>query len=67
MNLIRERSEEAKVRFSMEISPDPKDNPFCFCAEQGKANFVITLNPTDFPQDLLKAIVISPLAMAKLS
>ncbi|MGI0085617.1 MAG: putative toxin-antitoxin system toxin component, PIN family, partial [Nitrososphaerales archaeon] len=66
VNLIRERSEEVKVRSSMEISPDPKDDPFCLCAEQGKANLVITLNPTDFPQDLLNATVVSPLAMAEL-
>lgn len=65
VNLIRERAEEIKVRSSIEISPDPKDDPFCLCAEQGKADFVVTLNPDDFPQDVLKAKVVSPLtAMA---
>jgi putative PIN family toxin of toxin-antitoxin system len=62
INLIRERAEEVKVRSSIEISPDPKDDPFCLCAERGKADFIVTLNPADFPQDLLKARVVLPLA-----
>jgi len=42
------------------ISPDPGDDPFCLCAEQGRADFVVTLNPKDFPQDRLKATVVLP-------
>jgi hypothetical protein len=34
INLIRERAEEVKVRSSVEISPDPDDDPFCHCSEQ---------------------------------
>ncbi len=60
INLIRERAEEVKVRSSIEISPDPKDDAFCLCAESGKADFVITLNPKDFPQARLKARVLLP-------
>ena len=60
VNLIRERADEVRVRSSAEISPDPKDDPFCLCAEQGKADFIVTLNPKDFPQDRLKATVVSP-------
>jgi predicted nucleic acid-binding protein len=60
INLIRERAEEVKVRYSVEISPDPGDDPFCLCADQGKADFILTLNPRDFPQDRLKATVVSP-------
>ena len=60
MNLIRERAEEVKVRYSVEISPDPEDDPFCLCSEDGKANFIVTLNPKDFPQGGLEATVISP-------
>ena len=60
VNLIGERAEEVKVRPSVEISPDPKDDPFCLCAEQGKADFIVTLNLKDFPQDRLKAKVIPP-------
>lgn len=60
VNLIRERAEEVKLRSSTDISPDPKDEPFCLCAEEGTADFVITLNPRDFPQDRLKPKVIRP-------
>lgn len=37
VNLIRERAEEVRIRSKVEISPDPDDDPFCLCAEQGKA------------------------------
>ena len=47
-----------------EISPDPKDDPFCLCSEEGNADFIVTLNPKDFPQERLRAKVISPEAMA---
>jgi len=60
VNLIRERAEEVEVRSSIRISPDPKDDPFCLCAEQGKADFVVTLNAGDFPEGQLKAKVVSP-------
>ena len=60
VNLIRERAEEIKVHASPHISPDPNDDPFCFCAEQGKADFILTLNLKDFPQDRLKATVVLP-------
>lgn len=60
INLIRERAEPVKVRSSGEISPDPDDNPFCLCSEQGDADFIVTLNPKDFPQDHLKAKVVLP-------
>jgi hypothetical protein len=30
VNLIRERAKEAKARASIEISPDPGDDPFPF-------------------------------------
>ncbi len=33
VNLIRERAEEVKVHASAQISPDPKDDPFCLCSE----------------------------------
>ena len=60
VNLIRESGEEVRVRYSIEISPDPGDDPFCLCAEQGRANIIVTLNPKDFPQDRLQAMVILP-------
>ena len=61
INLIRERAEEVKARSAAEISPDPKDDPFCVCAEQGNSDFIVTLNPSDFPADRLKATVLSPI------
>ncbi len=60
INLIRERAEEVKVHASAQISPDPKDDAFCLCAEQGTADFIVTLNLKDFPQDRLKATVVLP-------
>jgi uncharacterized protein len=60
INLIRELAEGVKVRSSVEISPDPDDDPFCLCAEKGKADFIVTLNPKDFPEDYLKAKVVPP-------
>jgi len=65
INLIRDRAESVKVRSVIEISPDPKDDPFCLCAEQGKADFVVTLNAKDFPQDVLSAKVVLPAQFAK--
>ena len=65
VNLIRERSEEVRLGSSIEISPDPSDDPFCVCAERGKADFVVTLNPKDFPQERLSAKVVLPSAFAK--
>jgi predicted nucleic acid-binding protein len=67
INLIRERAEEVKVGPSVEISPDPKDDSFCLCAEQGRADFILTLNLKDFPQDRLKTTVVLPGASFVLS
>ena len=60
INFIRERGESVEIRTSSEISPDPKDDAFCICAEGGSADFIFTLNPKDFPQSRLKAKVIQP-------
>jgi uncharacterized protein len=60
INLIRERAEEVKVHASTQISPDPKDDAFCLCAESGNADFAVTLNPKDFPQEHLKSKVVLP-------
>jgi len=60
INLIRERAQVVKLRVSIEISPDSKDDAFCLCAESGKADFIVTLNPKDFPQDRLHSRVLLP-------
>ena len=60
INLLREEAEFVDVRITGDASPDPDDNPFCACAEQGRAAFIATSNPKDFPQRKLRAKVISP-------
>jgi len=60
INLLREEAQLVEVRVSSDVSPDPDDNAFCACAEQGQAAFLVTLNPKDFPQNKLLARVISP-------
>lgn len=60
VNLIRERAEEVKVHASAQISPDPKDDAFCLCAECGHADFIVTLNPKDFPDERLKSNIVLP-------
>ena len=60
INLIRERGEAVEVRAEAEISPDPKDDPFCACSETGSADIIFTLNPKDFPQSRLNAKVVAP-------
>ena len=60
VNLIRERAEHVTVRGSVQISPDPQNDPFCLGSAEGNADFLVTLNPKDFPQEQLKAKVMSP-------
>jgi predicted nucleic acid-binding protein len=60
ISLIRSAAEEVPLAAGHDISPDPFDEPFCVCAEEGNADFIVTLNPRDFPQPKLKAHVISP-------
>jgi putative PIN family toxin of toxin-antitoxin system len=60
VNLLREEAEFVDVPFTLDVSPDPADNPFCACAELGNAAFIVTLNPRDFPQRKLRAKVIAP-------
>jgi len=60
INLLREEAEPVPTSALPRISPDPGDDPFCGCAEAGRADFIVTLNPKDFPQTLLSAHVIKP-------
>lgn len=60
VNRLREHAEWVPIFALPEISPDPGDNIFCACAEYGRADFVVTLNPRHFPQELLAAHVIQP-------
>jgi predicted nucleic acid-binding protein len=60
VNLLRQEAEQVKSAGSIEAEPDPGDTPFWECAEHGRADFIVTLNPKDFPQSELKAKVIVP-------
>ena len=60
INLLSEEGELIPISSEARISPDPGDDPFCLCSEQGAADFLVTLNPRDFPQRLLAAHVIAP-------
>jgi len=60
INLLREEAEFVTIRSEDKLSPDPDDNAFCACAEQGRAAFIATLNKKHFPQKNLTAKVISP-------
>jgi len=60
LNLLAESAELVTSGPSRSLSPDPGDEPFCACAESGRADFIVTLNPSDFPQDRLSAKVIAP-------
>ena len=60
INLLREEAELVAASARSNISPDPGDDPFCGCAEAGRADFLVTLNPKAFPQTLLSAHVIKP-------
>lgn len=60
INGLDEDAESILLSSLPAISPDPGDDPFCACAEQGFADFIVTLNPRHFPQHLLSAHVINP-------
>lgn len=60
VNLLREEAELIPASALPNISADPGDDPICACAETGRADFIVTLNPKDFPQSLLSAHVIKP-------
>ncbi len=60
VNLLREAAVMVAPGRSIEAQPDPDDAPFWECAEAGDADFIVTLNTTDFPQGRLTAKVIGP-------
>jgi hypothetical protein len=51
---------EAVDRIGATPKTEMFDNHICDCAEYGDADFIVTLNPKDFPQASLRAKVISP-------
>jgi predicted nucleic acid-binding protein len=59
--LIRDQGQVVRVINKLSDLPDRDDAPFCECAESADADFIVTLNPSDFPQSRLKAKVIAPI------
>ena len=60
INLLREEATLVAVKRTEAVSPDPEDDPICACAKEGAADFIVTLNRRDFPQEKLRARVIAP-------
>lgn len=60
VNQLRERAEKIEVRSRISVSPDPNDDPICNCSADGGAEYLVTLNIRDFPQDRLSARVVRP-------
>jgi predicted nucleic acid-binding protein len=60
VNTLRAKGEHVKLGPPCNLSPDPDDNHICDCAEYGNADFIVTLNQKDFPQQSLTAKVVAP-------
>lgn len=60
INLLREEATLVTVNRTEAVSPDPEDDPICACANEGAADFIVTLNRRHFPQEKLKARVVAP-------
>jgi predicted nucleic acid-binding protein len=58
--LIREQGQFVRVVKRISELPDRDDARFCEYAESANADFIVTLNPSDFPQNKLKTKVITP-------
>lgn len=60
VNALGAKGEHVKPGPTRNLSPDPDDNHICDCAAYGDADFIVTLNPKDFPRSSLRAEVIGP-------
>lgn len=60
LNLLDEAAEHVRPGALPDAAPDPDDAPMWACADAGRADFIVTLNPKDFPQDRIAATVIGP-------
>ena len=49
INLLREEAEFVDVRVASDVSPDPKDNAFCACAEDGSGQLHCHSESKRFP------------------
>ena len=59
VNLLRTEAEFIETTRTVAAEPDPGDAPFWTCADLGSADFIVTLNTKDFPQNRLSAKVIA--------
>lgn len=64
VNLLKEEGEEICVKRYDSVSPHTGDNAFCGCAKAGNANYIVTNNVKHFPQQAIRARVISPDSVA---
>lgn len=60
VNTLRAKGQHVKPGPTRNLSPDPDDNHICDCAEYGDADFIVTLNPRDFPDASLRAKKLAP-------
>jgi uncharacterized protein len=58
--VIRGTSKLVKPKRIVKKSPDESDNRFYECAEAGKANFLITGNTKDFPENHKGTRIVTP-------
>ena len=59
-SVIRSTSKLTKPKRTVKKSPDESDNRFYECGEAGKANFLITGNTKDFPEDHKGTRIVTP-------
>ena len=50
----------------IDISSEPGEDYFGPCAEDGRVDFLVMLNPKDFPQKKLSGKVVSPTEFLKM-
>ncbi len=58
--VIRSTSRLVKPKRTVKKSPDKSDNCFYECAEAGRANFLITGNTRDFPENHKGTQIVTP-------
>jgi uncharacterized protein len=55
LDLFHCHGEHVRIVTTSGISPDPKDDSFLWCALQAQADFLVTGNKRDFPQEHLRS------------
>jgi putative PIN family toxin of toxin-antitoxin system len=60
LGVIRSTSKLVKPKRRVKKSPDESDNRYYECAEAGKANFLVTGNAKDFPENHKGTQIVNP-------